>query len=615
MKEQANDKKLSGEQLKATLSALPDQPGVYRFYDKENKLLYVGKAKHLKKRVSSYFNKEHDNNRLRVMVKQIADIKFIVVESEYDALLLENTLIKKHQPRYNINLRDDKTYPWIVVKNERFPRVFYTRQLIRDGSQYFGPYASVLMINTLLELIAKLFKLRNCSLLLSEKNISGKKFRTCIEYDVGNCKGPCAGLQSEEDYNDSIVQIKSILKGNISGVLNHLKEQMHQHAERHEFEQAQVCKEKIHLLENYQSKSVVVHPSIKDVDVISILNDAPEIAYLNYLKVANGAIIQSHSFEIKKKLNESAEELLAVALTEMRSRYQSTAREVIVPVIPDLETEHFEFYVPKIGDKKHLLELSLKNAFHYRKEKMDRMDKLDPAHRSERLLENMKRDLRLKELPQRIECFDNSNFHGEFPVAAMSVFIDAKPAKSEYRHFNIKTVEGPDDFASMEEVIYRRYKRLTEENKPLPQLIVIDGGKGQLSSAMNSLKKLNLHGKIAVIGIAKKLEEIYFPGDSVPVYLDKRSETLRIIQRLRDEVHRFGIEHHRLRRSKGVMKSELTFIEGIGPATTELLLRHFRSVKKIKEAAIESLAEVVGESKARRIKDYFSEKNSDKATE
>ncbi len=611
MKEQVNSVKLSGEQLKAALSALPEQPGVYSFYDRNNKLLYVGKAKHLKKRVSSYFNKEHENKRLRVMVKQIADIKFIVVESEYDALLLENTLIKKHQPRYNINLRDDKTYPWIVIKNERFPRVYYTRQLIRDGSQYFGPYASVMMINTLLELIAGLFKLRNCSLLLSEKNIAEKKFRTCLEYEVGNCKGPCAGLQSEEDYNDSITQIKSILKGNISGVLNLLKEQMKQHAERYEFEQAHDCKVKIQLLENYQSKSVIVHPSIKDVDVISILNDAPEIAYLNYLKVANGAIIQSHSFEIKKKLNESAKELLAVALLEMRSRYQSTAREVIVPVIPDLETGHFEFYVPKIGDKRHLLELSLKNAFHYRKEKIDRMDKLDPVHRTERLLDQLKRDLRLKELPHRMECFDNSNFQGDFPVAAMSVFIDAKPARNEYRHFNIKTVEGPDDFASMEEVIYRRYKRLTEEKKPLPQLIVIDGGKGQLSSAVNSLKKLNLQGKIAVIGIAKKLEEIYFPGDSVPVYLDKRSETLRIIQRLRDEVHRFGIEHHRLRRSKGVMKSELTSIEGIGPATTELLLRHFRSVKKIKEAGEESLAEVVGAAKARRIKDYFSEKKTD----
>lgn len=610
MKPQGQENKLTGEQLKVVLASLPDQPGVYRFYDKDQKLLYVGKAKHLKKRISSYFNKEHENNRLRVMVKQIADIKFIVVESEYDALLLENTLIKKHQPRYNINLRDDKTYPWIVVKNERFPRVFYTRQLVRDGSQYFGPYASVLMINTLLELIAGLFKLRNCNLLLSEKNISEKKFRTCIEYDVGNCKGPCAGLQTEENYNQSISQIKSILKGNISSVMNHLKEQMQQHANRHEFELAQDCKIKIQLLEHYQSKSVVVHPSIKDVDVISILNDAPEMAYLNYLKVANGAIIQSHSFEIKKKLNESAEELLAVALMEMRSRYQSTAREVIVPVIPDLETEHFEFHIPKIGDKKHLLDLSLKNAFHYRKEKMDRMDKLDPTHRTQRLLEQMKRDLRLKELPHRIECFDNSNFQGDFPVAAMSVFLDARPAKSEYRHFNIKTVTGPDDFASMEEVIYRRYKRLLDENKPLPQLIVIDGGKGQLSSAMNSLKKLNLQGKIAIIGIAKKLEEIYFPGDSVPVYLDKRSETLRIIQRLRDEVHRFGIEHHRLRRSKGVLKSELTAIEGIGPATTELLLKHFRSVKKIKEAGLDALAEIVGESKAKKIKDYFIDINA-----
>jgi excinuclease ABC subunit C len=610
MKEQETERQPATDHLKEIIGSLPELPGVYRFYDKDQKLLYVGKAKNLKKRVSSYFNKEHDNNRLRVLVKQIADIQYIVVETEYDALLLENTLIKKHQPRYNINLRDDKTYPWIVIKNERFPRVFYTRKLIRDGSHYFGPYASVQLINTLLDLIYKLFKLRNCSLVLSEKNIAAKKFRTCIEYDVGNCKGPCAGLQQESDYLETISQIKSILKGNISGVLNHLKAQMHEHAARLEFEQAQECKEKIQLLENYQSKSVVVHPSIKDVDVISILNDAPDVAFLNYLKVANGAIIQSHSFEIRKKLNESSEELLAAAIMEMRSRYRSTAPEVIVPVIPDLETEHFKFHVPKIGDKKHLLELSLKNAFHYRKEKLDRQDKLDPAHRTQRLLEQLKRDLRLKELPHRIECFDNSNFQGDFPVAAMSVFIDAKPARSEYRHFNIKTVTGPDDFASMEEVIYRRYKRLIEEQKPLPQLIVIDGGKGQLSSALNSLKKLGLHGKIAVIGIAKKLEEIYFPGDPVPVYLDKRSESLRLIQRLRDEVHRFGIEHHRLRRSKSLMNSELISIEGIGPATTELLLRHFRSVKKIKEATAEALAEVVGESKARKIKDYFDKKNS-----
>lgn len=601
---------LPDNKLSAILSSLPEEPGVYQFFDKEERLLYVGKAKNLKKRVSSYFNKVHENNRLRVMVRQIADIRFIVVNSEFDALLLENTLIKKHQPRYNISLRDDKTYPWIVIKKERFPRVYYTRKLIHDGSEYFGPYASVTMINTLLDLIYDLFQLRNCGLVLSEENIKAKKFRTCIEYDVGNCKAPCVGYQSVENYNESIEQIRSILKGNIAPVMEYLKQNMQYHAARFEYEQAQQYKDKIQSLERFQSKSLVVHPSIRDVDVLSILNDAPDIAYLNYLKVVNGAIIQSHSFEIRKKLNEKSEDLLIQALTEMRQRYKSTAAEIIVPVAPDIQTEYFQFIIPKIGDKKHLLDLSLKNAFHYRKEKLDRMEKLDPSQRTKRLLQQMQKDLRLSELPHRIECFDNSNFQGDYPVAAMSVFIDGKPAKSEYRHFNIRTVEGPNDFASMEEVIFRRYKRLIEEKKPLPQLIVIDGGKGQLSSAVSSLKSLGLHGKIAIIGIAKKLEEIFYPQDPIPLFLDKRSETLRIIQRLRDEVHRFGIEHHRNRRSKGVMKSELLHINGVGPATTEVLLRHFKSVKKIKQATEEELAELTGRDKARKIVQYFNSNQS-----
>jgi excinuclease ABC subunit C len=610
MSRQENHSEAEAPSLKIVCAALPEQPGVYQFFDKNGRLLYVGKAKNIRKRVSTYFGKEPASERLRVMTRQIHDIRCVVVDSEYDALLLENSLIKKHQPRYNINLRDDKTYPWIVIKNERFPRVFYTRKLLRDGSQYFGPYASVQMVHTLLELITGLFKLRNCSYVLSEKNIAAGKFRPCIEYDVGNCQAPCAALQSEAEYNQTIEQVRSILRGNLSSVMNYLKEQMHAHAARQEYELAHEFKEKIKRLEHYQSKSVIVNPSIRDVDVITVLNEEEEIVYANYLRVVNGTVIQSHSFEIKKKLNESREELLVMALMEMRTRYQSTATEVIVPFLPEIESSPFTFHVPVRGDKRKLLELSLKNAFHYRKEKLDKMDALDPSHRVHRLLSQLQRDLRLSEQPHHIECFDNSNFHGDYPVAAMSVFIDARPARSQYRHFNIKTVEGPDDYASMEEVIYRRYKRQLEENKPLPQLIVIDGGKGQLNSAVNSLKKLGLYGKIAIIGIAKRLEEIYFPEDPLPLYLDKRSESLRLLQHLRDEAHRFGLQHHRQQRSKGVVKSELTEIKGIGPSTARTLLQHFRSVKKIREASFEMLAKVVGKAKAHKVKEYF-EKEGD----
>lgn len=587
------------------LPGLPDEPGVYQFFDPENQLLYIGKAKNLKKRVSSYFSKIHDNNKTNVLVKQIFDIRYIIVETEYDALLLENNLIKKHQPRYNVSLKDDKTYPWIVIKNERFPRVFYTRKFIRDGSQYFGPYASGGMVSTMMELISKLFKLRNCNLHLSKENIERKKFKVCLEYQLGNCKGPCEGLESEEEYNRTIAEIKEILRGNIHAVIRHMEKVMQEHSAHFEFEQAQLIKEKIDTLEGYQSKSVVVHPSIHNVDVFSIINEDENTAYVNFLKVSNGAIIQAQTIEVKKKLNETSEELLAIAITEMRERYHSSATEIIVPFLPAVETDQLTFTVPKIGDKKHLLELSLKNAFYYRKEKLNQQDKLNPEHKTERLLNQMMKDLRLKQLPVHIECFDNSNIQGAYPVAAMSVFRDAKPSKKDYRHFNIKTVEGPDDFASMEEVIYRRYKRMLEENQSLPQLIIIDGGKGQLASAMNSLRKLNLEGKIAVIGIAKRLEEIYYPNDSVPLYLDKKGETLKIIQQLRDEVHRFGITHHRKRRSKGVIKTELTDIKGIGESTTALLLKQFKSVKKIKEAKREELEKAVGKAKAEIISDYF----------
>jgi len=568
----------------------------------------VGKAKNLKKRVSSYFGKTHDSSKTNILVRQIHDIRCIVVETEYDALLLENNLIKKYQPRYNVFLKDDKTYPWIIIKNENFPRVFYTRKFIRDGSQYFGPYASVGMVHMLLDLISNLYKLRNCNLKLTKENIEKKKFKVCLEFHIGNCKGPCEALQTEEDYDRSIHEIREILKGNISSVIRHLKNMMQRHSDSFEYEKAQAIKEKIGLLEGYQSKSIVVHPSIHNVDVYSIINNDESTAYVNFLKIINGAILQSQTIELKKKLNENSEELLALAITELRQRYHSTASEIIIPLIPEMEMEAVTFTVPKIGDKKHLLELSLKNAFYYRKEKLNQLDRVNPEHRTERILNRMMQDLRLKELPRHIECFDNSNIQGSYPVAAMSVFKNAKPSKSDYRHFNIRTVEGADDFASMEEVIFRRYRRMLDEKQPLPHLIIIDGGKGQLSSAMRSLEKLGLKGKIAVIGIAKKLEEIYFPHDPVPLYLDKKGETLRIIQQLRDEVHGFGITHHRKRRSKGVIHTELMNIKGIGEETAKILLKKFRSVKNIRQAGEKALAAEIGKAKAKLVENYFKEK-------
>ncbi|MFZ7155019.1 MAG: excinuclease ABC subunit UvrC, partial [Bacteroidota bacterium] len=574
----------SEEHIQTLLSALPDSPGVYQFYDKEDKLLYVGKAKSLKKRVSSYFQKDrHVSGKTSIMVRKVADIRTIVVDTEMDALLLENNLIKKHQPRYNVSLKDDKTYPWICIRNERFPRVFSTRKMIRDGSEYFGPYASGRLINTLLELINKLYKLRTCSLVLSEENITKKKFRVCLEYQIGNCKGPCEGFQSQEEYDQSVKEIRQILKGNIQTVIGHLRELMQAYAAEYRFEEAQSVKEKLESLEKFQRKSVVVNPSIHNVDVFSLVIEE-DSAYVNFLRVMNGAIIQGHTVELKKKLEETPEELLELAMGELRSRFFSDAEEIIVPFAPEVEWPGISFTIPKIGDKKHLLSLSESNVRNYIREKRLQEEKQHPENRTLRLMEQMKKDLRLTELPKHIECFDNSNFQGAYPVAAMSVFRDGKPSKKDYRHFNIKTVEGPDDFASMEEVIHRRYKRMLDEALPLPQLIVIDGGKGQLSAAVSSLEKLGLRGKIAVIGIAKRLEELYYPDDPLPLYIDKKSETLRIIQQLRDEVHRFGITHHRKRRSKGVIKTELEEIPGIGPRTAEELLREFRSVQRIKEA-------------------------------
>ncbi|HNS12371.1 MAG TPA: excinuclease ABC subunit UvrC [Bacteroidia bacterium] len=600
------------EQIEHILSSLPDRPGIYQFFDKEGSLLYIGKAKSLKKRVSSYFHKDrHESGKTAVLVKKVADIKTLVVNTEMDALLLENSLIKKHQPRYNVNLKDDKTYPWICIKNERFPRVFSTRKMIRDGSEYFGPYTPVRMINTLLELITSLHKLRNCNYNLSEENIEKKKFKVCLEYHMGNCKGPCAGLQDQDDYDESIKQIRHILKGNINMVIQHLKDLMQLYSENIDYENAQLTKEKIELLEKFKSKSVVVNPSIHNTDVYSIITE-DDTAYVNYLRIMSGAIIQGHTVELKRKLDETPAELLEIAIADLRTRFQSDSTEIIVPFEVEMELENTSFTVPKIGDKKHLLTLSESNVKNYLREKNLQLEKLNPENRTLRTLEQIKKDLRLTELPKRIECFDNSNIQGDYAVAAMSVFINGKPAKKEYRHFNIKSVEGPDDFASMEEVIYRRYKRMIDEASDLPQLIVIDGGKGQLSAAMNSLDKLGLRGKMAVIGIAKRLEEIYFPGDSAPLYIDKKSETLRIIQHLRDEVHRFGITHHRNRRSKGFVKTELSSIKGIGQAASEALLRHFKSVKQIKEAGLEELIEVIGKSKASKVFDYFHSSENNK---
>jgi excinuclease ABC subunit C len=593
------------EQIDNILSSLPDSPGIYQFFDKEGQLLYIGKAKSLRKRVSSYFHKErHESGKTAVLVRKIADIKTLVVNTEMDALLLENSLIKKHQPRYNVNLKDDKTYPWICIKNERFPRVFSTRRMVRDGSEYFGPYTPVRMINTLLELTAQLHKLRNCNYVLSKENIEKKKFKVCLEYHMGNCKGPCVGLQEQDDYDESIRQIRHILKGNINLVIQHLKDMMTLFSENFDYENAQITKQKIELLEKFKSKSVVVNPSIHNTDVFSIITE-DDTAYVNFLRIMSGSIIQGHTIELKRKLDESPEELLEIAITDLRARFHSDSTEIIVPFEMESEFDNINFTVPKIGDKKHLLTLSESNVKNYLREKNLQLEKQNPENRTLRTLEQIKKDLRLTELPIRIECFDNSNIQGDYPVAAMSVFVNAKPAKKEYRHFNIKTVEGPDDFASMEEVIFRRYKRMMDEALPLPQLIVIDGGKGQLSAAMNSLEKLDLRGKMAVIGIAKRLEEIYFPGDSVPLYIDKKSETLRIIQHLRDEVHRFGITHHRNRRSKGVVKTELSSIKGIGQAGSEALLRHFKSVKQIREATLEALTEVLGKSKGLKVFEYF----------
>ncbi|QED38564.1 excinuclease ABC subunit UvrC [Antarcticibacterium arcticum] len=582
--------------LNVQLQTLPEGPGVYQYYDKNGKILYVGKAKNLKKRVSSYFTKRHDSHRIGVMVKKVHDIKHIVVESETDALLLENNLIKKHQPRFNVLLKDDKTYPWICIKNERFPRVFPTRRLIKDGSEYYGPFTTFKTVNTLLDLIKGLYPLRTCNYDLAEEKIQNGKYKVCLEFHLGNCKGPCEALQDEEEYNRNIAAIREIVKGNFKDSLHHFRQQMKEHAENMEFEEAQVIKNKIEVLENYQSRSTVVNPRINNVDVFSVVSDEG-YGYVNFLQISHGAIIRSHTIEMKKKLEESDKELLELGIIEIRQRFNSNSREIYVPFKVEVG-EDIKITVPQLGDKKKIIDLSIRNARYYRQEQFKQMKIVDPDRHVNRIMAQMKEDLRLNKEPRHIECFDNSNIQGTHPVAACVVFKNGKPSKKDYRKFNIKTVEGPDDFASMEEVVYRRYKRLLMEEEPLPELIIVDGGKGQLSSGVQALEILGLRGKIAIIGIAKRLEEIYYPGDTIPLYLDKKSETLKIIQQLRNEAHRFGITFHRNKRSKTALNTELEAIPGIGDKTVVQLLTHFRSLKRIKEASLSDLAQVVGASKA-----------------
>ena len=590
--------------LEIQIKSLPNSPGVYQYYDKDDIVIYVGKAKNLKKRVASYFTKNHEYGKTRVLVKKIVNIKHIVVDTETDALLLENNLIKKHQPRYNVMLKDDKTYPWICIKKERFPRIFLTRKVIKDGSEYFGPYTSVRTAKALLDLIKELYMLRTCSYDLSEDKINAGKYKVCLEYHLGNCKGPCDNLQTEYDYAQDISAIRNIIKGNFKESLEKFHEMMLAFSSEMKFEEAQKIKEKVDLLANYQAKSTVVNPSINNVDVYSVISDE-SFGYVNFFKIANGSIIQSHTSEIKKKLDETDKELLELAIVELRQRFNSTAKEIYTPFKVEVGDD-VKVTVPKTGDKKRIVDLSIRNARYFRQDRFKQLKIVDPDRHVKRIMSQMKSDLRLQEEPRHIECFDNSNIQGTNPVAACVVFRDGKPCKKEYRHYNIKTVVGPDDFASMEEVVFRRYKRLLAENESLPQLIIIDGGKGQLSSALKSLDVLGLRGKIAIVGIAKRLEEIYYPGDSVPLYLDKKSESLKIIQFLRNEAHRFGITFHRNKRSKSAIQSELEQIPNIGKQTITTLLRKFKSAKRVRAASLEELEKEIGHARAKSIINYFN---------
>ncbi|MEZ0452526.1 excinuclease ABC subunit UvrC [Sphingobacterium thalpophilum] len=589
------------------LKKIPHRPGVYQYFDKNDELIYIGKAKDLRNRVGSYFvNESQLNGKTRVLVRKINRISFTIVDTEIDAWLLENSLIKKHKPRYNVLLKDDKTYPWIVIKNEPFPRVFWTRQYVKDGSRYYGPYPSVGMMHIVLDLIRELFPLRTCNLALTQDNIRKGKFKICLEYQIGNCKGPCEGYQSEEDYDQNLRDIKDILNGKIAVVTNRLKESIATAAAALDFERAGAIKAKLDKLDNYQSKSTVVNSSITNVDVFSIASD-DGYAFVNYLKVMNGVIIQTQTLEMRRRLDETEQELLSLAIPEIRERFKSLSREIIVPFELDIEeNERIRFTVPKLGEKKKLLELSQKNVAFFRKERLLQYEKLNPDIRTERILKQMQKDLRMNVLPQHIECFDNSNIQGNYPVSAIVVFKDAKPSKRDYRHFNVKTVEGPNDFATMEEAVFRRYRRLLDEGQSLPQLIIIDGGKGQLGAALKSLRLLGIERQVTVIGIAKRLEELFYPGDQYPLYLDKKSETLKVIQHLRDEAHRFGITFHRNQRSRKTFVSELENIPGIGKTTVEKLLKEFKSVKKVREASDEELKKVLNLKQIKALREYFS---------
>jgi len=598
--------KVIPEKVEQILKILPQQPGVYQYFDEAGEILYVGKAKSLKNRVSSYFNKQqYENGKTKVLVRKIADIKYIVVETELDALLLENSLIKKYKPRYNIMLKDDKTYASIVIKKEDFPRVFSTRQIIRDGSEYFGPYPSGRTMHTVLDLIKKLYPMRTCNLALTDKNIQAGKFKVCLEYHLGNCKGPCEGKQTAEDYNKGVEAARTILKGNYSELIRDLKQMMVEFANRYEFELAQEVKDKIEVLSSFQAKSTIVHPSIHDVDIFSIASDS-QAGYVNFMKVSNGVIVQSYTTEVKKRMDESEAEMLEYSIVEIRDKFQSSSKEIFLPIELDMQLPSVMFTVPQRGDKKKLVELSQRNSTHYMLDAQKQQEMVDPERHVNRVLETMQKDLHLKELPRHIECFDNSNIQGTNPVSACVVFRNAKPSKSDYRIFHPKTVEGPNDFDTMKEVVFRRYRRMLDEGESLPQLIIIDGGKGQLSAAIESLVKLDLYGKIGIIGIAKRLEEIYFPGDSLPIYLDKRSESLKLIQRLRDEAHRFGITKHRDRRSKDAIRSELTEIKGVGMHTTQALIHHFKTVQAVKEASIEDLKKAVNNRMAELVYKHFN---------
>ena len=592
-------------ELELQLKTLPSGPGVYRYYDKKGEILYVGKAKNLKNRVLSYFNKSQIGYKTRMMVSKIVRLETTVVNSEYDALLLENNLIKEYQPFYNILLKDDKSYPWICIKKEPFPRIFLTRNVIKDGSEYYGPYAKVKQAKTLIEVIKNIYKLRTCSLNLAPEKIKEGKYKVCLEYHIKNCSGPCEGLESEEEYAQKLNAIRGIIKGEFKAAREYLEAEMYNYAAKLEFENAQQSKEKLQILENYQTHTTIVSSNINDVDVFGIISDEAA-AYVNYFKIKNGSIIQSYTTEIKKMLDETDEEILEEALIEIRNKFNSTSTEIFLPFHLNIEIPHVKLIVPKLGDKKRIVELSEKNAMEYRVEKLKQVQIVDPERHTNRIMAEMKKLLRLPEEPRHIEGFDNSNIQGTNPVSACVVFKDGKPSKADYRIFHVKTVEGPNDFATMEEVIYRRYSRLLDEGEPLPQLILIDGGKGQLSSAVKSLKLLGLYGKISIIGIAKRLEEIFFPEDPVPLYLDKKSETLKVLQRVRDESHRFGVKHHRTRRKNSTIKSELEEIPGVGEKTIQQLLSKLKSVKRIKEASLETLEEILGKSKSKAVWEHFN---------